>query len=130
MASVKGFSSSKEAGDSSFDGETESATKMALISESIKTAPGTNQAFPASTTAQLELSTDHSSQDTTLHQLKEQTRSAKAQGSSKSKRQKMGRKPSRRDALLRKESFAKDPLIHFPTRRPHSQIAHGLVPYV
>ena len=103
---MRDLSSSEVEGDSSLDGESDSATEMALISESFRIAPGLSQTIPAATIAQPEQSTDHSSQDTTLHELQGQARSAKAQGSFKSECQKLVRQPSRRGVPMREEFFA------------------------
>ena len=44
-----GASSSEDVGDSSFDGESDSPTEMALISDTFKYTSGPNQVIPAST---------------------------------------------------------------------------------
>ena len=68
---VAGASSSEDAGHSSFDGGSDSATEMALISYTFKSASGPSQVFPAATASQPEQTTDHSSQDTALHERQE-----------------------------------------------------------
>ena len=84
------MTSSGEAEDSSFDGESDSATEMALITASFHgtlTSPATTHFAQHEGQAE---TTDYSSQDTPLCELQEQVRGTKAQGSSQNKRQKIG----------------------------------------
>ena len=108
-----GGESSDDMGKSSFFGESDSATKMALISETFKQTPTLPQvSFCTSVppTAQRFEETEVrgvSSQDATLLEIQEKVKETKDQGPSNSKRQKKERRASQRGIPMREKFFAK-----------------------
>ena len=105
--------SAGDTGNSSFDGESDSATEMALISASLGGAPqparstqGKNLAT-TSQTVTVDETTVPSSQDTTLRELQEQARGAQTKDSAGQKHQNKRRRPARRGVPMREEFFAK-----------------------
>ena len=101
---------------------------MALNSEPFKPASRPSQDQLAEIVQQFKQTTDHSSQDTTLQELQEQARSVNSQGSTKSKRRKMSRRPSRRGIPMRDEFFSKTGWTRSftaePIHNPHKVWCH------
>ena len=100
-------SGSEDLGDTSYDGETDSATEMALISNTFKPMSEINQEHPTTEEPNPEQATEHSSQDATLLELQQSARNAKTPRPSMEKRSKAVKRPSRRKAPMREEFFSK-----------------------
>ena len=106
-------SSSDDTGGASFYEETDSATEMDLISKSFKQTP----AQPLVREAQTDTPGNQqqpgfevegpSSQDTTLHEMREQAQKDLGEGHSKLKKKKGNKKLSRRGVPMREEFFSK-----------------------
>ena len=87
---------------SSFYGESDSATEMALISETFSrtTKPGPDPSEPTMDNVVASSgvdTTEISSQDNTLSQLQEDARCTKDQGPSNAKKERRARQPARRE---------------------------------
>ena len=112
-ASDRPGSSAEDTGGSSFYEETDSATEMDLISKSFKQTPvilqsGGIREEIEDTQQQAELGAEgYSSQDTTLHEMREQAQKNLDAGPSKSKKKKGNRRLSRRGVPMREEIFSK-----------------------
>ena len=108
-----GADSSGGTGESSFLGESDSATEMALISETFRQAPTLPQASSFTVvhpSEQRTIETENSgvsSQDATLLEIQEKTKEAKDQKPVKSKKQKRERRAPQRGIPMREEFFAK-----------------------
>ena len=106
-------SSSDDTGNASFYEETDSATEMDLITKSFKQTPAQPLDREIQTGAPdnqqqkgLEME-GPSSQDTTLHEMREQAQKDLGEGHSKLKKKKGNKKLSRRGVPMREEFFCK-----------------------
>ena len=112
-ASDRPGSSAEDTGGSSFYEETDSATEMDLISKSFKQTPVIPQSREireetGGAQQQIELGAEwYSSQDTTLHEMREQVQKNLDAGPSKSKKKKGNKRLSRRGVPMREEFFSK-----------------------
>ena len=102
-----------ETGDSSFDGESDSETEMALILASLGEIPKpahSSQGTAAACTSQ-RISTDEttepSSQDTTLQELQEQEKEAQTKDAPGQKRLSKRKMPTKRGVSMSEKFFAK-----------------------
>ena len=108
-----GVDSSDGMGESSFFGESDSATEMALISETFKQAPTLPQASSSTCVLPTGQQTEEaeisgiSSQDATLLELQVRAKITKDQGPGWSKRQKRERRATLRGIPMREEFFVK-----------------------
>ena len=108
-----GVESSGGTGESSFLGESDSATEMALISETFEQTPTLPQASSSTVvhpSEQRTVETENSgvsSQDATLLEIQEKTKETRDQKSVKSKMQKRERRAPQRGIPMREEFFAK-----------------------
>ena len=104
-------SSSEDTGESSYYGESDSAREMALITKSFKEASvppkGSNSTQTSSGQQQNEPDTsEFSSQDTTLQEIREQAQPTR-RIPSKAKKRKRDRRLTRRGAPMKEEFFSK-----------------------
>ena len=112
-ASDRPGSSAEDTGGSSFYEETNSATEMDLISKSFKQTPVIPQSREireetGGAQQQIELGAEgYSSQDTTLHEMREQVQKNLDAGPSKSSKKKGNKRLSRRGVPMREEFFSK-----------------------
>ena len=112
-ASDRPGSSAEDTGGSSFYEETDSATETDLITKSFKQTPVIPQRREireetGDTQQQIELGAEgYSSQDTTLHEMREQAQKNLDAGPSKSKKNKGNKRLSRRGVPMREEFFSK-----------------------